>query len=104
GIWELPGTVSVGVPLADALHLRDTVFEVGITPNRADCLSHIGIAREVRALNGAKLRLPAVTIPKEAGEIAKHVKVTLPEPDLCPRYAAKLVRGVTIGHSPDWLK
>src|SRR5581483_3775004 len=104
GIWELPGTVSVGVPLADALHLRDTVFEVGITPNRADCLSHIGVAREVRALTGEKIRFPDISISNTGGEITQHVKISLPQPDLCPRYVAKLVRNVTVRPSPDWLR
>ncbi len=104
GIWELPAETAVGMPVADALGLRDTIFEVGITPNRADCLSHIGIAREVRAITGEALREPKVTIDKVGGEIAKHVRILLPQPELCPRYVAKLVRGVTIAPSPDWLK
>ncbi len=104
GIWELPNETAIGLPLADALGLRDTIFEVGITPNRADCLSHIGIAREVRAITGEPVRLPKVTIEKKEGDIAKQVKISLPQPELCPRYVAKLVKGVTIAPSPDWLK
>lgn len=104
GIWELPETYEVGTPLATALGLNDVLFEIGITPNRADCLSHIGIAREIRAITGEALRMPKVTIAHVGGEIAKHVRVSLPEPELCPRYVAKLVRGVTVAPSPDWLK
>ncbi|HEY3874267.1 MAG TPA: phenylalanine--tRNA ligase subunit beta [Candidatus Kapabacteria bacterium] len=104
GIWELPEHLAIGVPLADALHLRDTIFEVGITPNRADCLSHIGIAREIRAITGASLTLPSVSIAKEGGEISNEVKISLPQPELCPRYVAKLVRNVTIKPSPEWMK
>ncbi|SRR5579883_1012901 len=104
GIWELPGELAVGASLADALGIRDTIFEVGITPNRADCLSHIGIAREVRAITGERVRTPKVAIAKKGGEITKQVRVSLPEPDLCPRYVAKLVRNVTVKPSPDWLK
>ena len=104
GIWELPGDLAIGLPLADALHLRDTIFEVGITPNRADCLSHIGIAREIRAITGEALKLPSVSIAKGGVEISKHVKILLPQPELCPRYVAKLVRNVSVKPSPDWLK
>jgi phenylalanyl-tRNA synthetase beta chain len=104
GIWELPKDTALGLPLADALGLRDTIFEVGITPNRADCLSHIGIAREIRAITGEQVRLPSVSIAKKGGEIDKQVRVSLPQPELCPRYVAKLVKGVTIAPSPDWLK
>ncbi len=104
GIWELPNDTAIGLPLADALGMRDVIFEVGITPNRADCLSHTGIAREVRAITGEPVRLPNVSIAAKGGEVAKHVRVFLPQPELCPRYVAKLVRGVTIASSPDWLK
>src|SRR5665213_3304279 len=104
GIWELPDDTAIGMPLADALGLRDVVFEVGITPNRADCLSHIGIAREIRAITGEPLKMPNAPIDRVGGEIANHVRVSLPQPELCPRYVAKLIRGVTIKPSPDWLK
>ena len=104
GIWELSNDLAIGVPLAEALNLSDVKFEIGITPNRADCLSHIGIAREIRAITGNKLELPKVMISKKGGEITKHVRVSLPQSELCPRYVAKLVRGVTIKPSPDWLK
>jgi phenylalanyl-tRNA synthetase beta chain len=104
GIWELPERLAVGANLADALGLNDVIFEIGITPNRADCLSHVGIAREIRAMRGSAVRLPDLPVARLGGEIEKHVTVELPEPELCPRYVAKLVRGVKVGPSPDWLK
>ncbi len=104
GIWELPLELSVGAPLADALGIRDVAFEVGITPNRADCLSHIGIAREIRAITGERLRMPKAPIAPAGGAISQQVRVSLPQPELCPRYVAKLVRGVTVKPSPDWLR
>jgi len=104
GIWELPEDLAVGLPLADAMGLQDILFDVGITPNRADCLSHIGIAREVRAMTGEQIRTPKVKIDRAGGEITKQVKISLPEPNLCPRYVAKLLRNVTVRPSPDWLK
>ncbi|HWF43118.1 MAG TPA: phenylalanine--tRNA ligase subunit beta [Candidatus Kapabacteria bacterium] len=104
GIWELPGQFAIGAPLAEAMGLDDIIFEIGITPNRADCLSHIGIAREIRAISSEKLKLPTVAIEQNGGAIAKQVSIALPQPDLCPRYVAKLVRNVTVQPSPDWLK
>ncbi len=104
GIWELPSETTVGIALADALGLRDVIFEVGITPNRADCLSHIGIAREIRAITGESVRWPKVSIDGKGGAVANQVRINLPQPELCPRYVAKLVTGVTIAPSPDWLK
>jgi len=104
GIWELPLDLAIGVPLADALGLRDVVFEVGITPNRADCLSHIGIAREIRAITGEPIKMPEASVDRVGGEITNQVRISLPQPELCPRYVAKLIRGVTIKPSPDWLK
>jgi phenylalanyl-tRNA synthetase beta chain len=104
GIWELPDDLAVGAPLAEALSLDDTIFEIGITPNRADCLSHVGIMREIHAITGGWVSVPEVKIADAGGAIAKEVRVSLPEPDLCPRYIAKLVKGVTVAPSPDWLK
>jgi phenylalanyl-tRNA synthetase beta chain len=104
GIWELPSELAVGANLADALGMDDVIFEIGITPNRADCLSHLGIAREVRAMRGGTVRLPEVPEPRGASDIGQQVRVELPEPELCERYVAKLVRGVKVGPSPDWLR
>jgi phenylalanyl-tRNA synthetase beta chain len=84
--------------------MDDVIFEIGITPNRADCLSHLGIAREVRAMTGAEVKLPKIPIAKQEGAINEGVRIELPQPDLCNRYVAKLVRGVKIGPSPEWLK
>ena len=82
---------------------RDTVFEIGITPNRADCLSMIGIAREVAAVTGAKLKLPARKGPRGEGKIASRVKVSIKNKAHCPRYTARLIEGVSIGPSPAWM-
>ncbi len=93
----------MGQPVFSALGLKDVRFELGLTPNRADCLSVIGVAREVAAMTGNPLRMPAPVV-EECGEpIAEQTSVTVEEPQLCPRYAARLIRGVTIGSSPDWL-
>lgn len=104
GILELPAELAVGVPLAQALQKQDVVLEIGITPNRPDCLSHIGLAREIAVITGATVRRPKVTLQTGNGSIFDRARVTIQDPELCPRYAARMVTGVTIGPSPEWLK
>ncbi len=79
----------------------DTVLEVNVTPNRPDCLSMVGIAREVSALRNSPLRFPEYVI-REEGASAVHVEIA--DRDLCYRYAGRDIRGVAIGDSPDWMK
>ncbi len=104
GLMELSSEISVGTSLAKALGLGDTVFELEITPNRPDCLSMIGVAREIRAETGNELKLPEVNIHENDTDITEATSVTIDAPDLCPRYAARVIRGVKIGESPTWLK
>ncbi len=110
GILELPQDSVVGEPLAKALGKEDVIFEIGITPNRADCLSHIGIAREIAAITNDQIKLPtikraATNIPPSTSDtIATLAKVRIDAPDLCPRYAARMVKGIRVAPSPDWLK
>lgn len=104
GLMELSSEISVGTPLAETLGLNDTVFELEITPNRPDCLSLIGVAREIRAETGNELKLPEVKIQETDTDIREMTSVTIDAPDLCPRYAARVIRGVKIGESPAWLK
>ena len=81
----------------------DTMLDVEVTSNRGDCLGHIGVARELAAAVGAKLKLPAIDL-KEADETAAGlVKVQIQEPPLCNRYTARIIKNVKIGPSPDWL-
>jgi phenylalanyl-tRNA synthetase beta chain len=103
GLLILPPDVKPGTPIAEALGLEDVLFEVNVTPNRPDALSHLGIAREVAALLGAPLKRPGAA-PAEAGPpAAELVKVRIEAPEKCPRYAARVIEGVTIGPSPAWL-
>ncbi|MBI5187379.1 MAG: phenylalanine--tRNA ligase subunit beta [Nitrospinae bacterium] len=83
--------------------LEDTVLEVGLTPNRADCLSVLGIAREVSALTGKSLKYPRFQMEERGESIENQATVALEVPDMCPRYAARLITDVKIGPSPDWL-
>ena len=84
-------------------HNGDAVLDVEVPSNRPDCLSHVGIAREVSVIEKGHVRLPASEPPKSEGHAAEFMSVEVEDPDLCPRYAARLVRGVKIGPSPDWL-
>lgn len=95
-----------GVGLAiDAVeqHDGDSVLDVEVPSNRPDCLSHVGIAREVTVIERKELRPPQAISVKIDGRSADLTSVEIKDPDLCPRYAARLVRGVKIGPSPDWL-
>src|SRR5438477_3677591 len=78
------------------------VLDVYVTPNRGDCLSIVGVAREVAALYDLPLHAPAPFASEPGGQTAQQTSVTIEDPDLCPRYAARLVRDVKIGPSPAW--
>jgi phenylalanyl-tRNA synthetase beta chain len=81
----------------------DYVLDVEVPSNRPDCLSHVGIAREVAVIENGKLQLPSGKPAKVEGSSRELTSVEIRDPDLCPRYAARLVRGVKIGPSPEWL-
>lgn len=84
-------------------HGADAVLDVEVPSNRPDCLSHVGIAREVTVIENGVLRIPAGEQIRSEGRAENFTSVEIKDPDLCPRYAARLVRGVKIGPSPDWL-
>lgn len=103
GILILPEGLTLGQPFFEAAGLKDVQFELGLTPNRPDCLSVIGVAREVAAMTGNSLCLPNVQIAESTTDISQKSSVQLEDADLCPRYTARLIEGVKIGPSPDWL-
>ncbi len=103
GIMILPEGLTLGTPVFDALNLRDYRIEIGLTPNRPDCLSVVGVAREVAALCGKKLKLPQPEISEIADPVASRASVIIDNPEGCPRYAARMIQDVKIGPSPDWL-
>lgn len=104
GIWVLPEDAKVGQPLAEYLGINDVIFEISVTPNRADCLSHIGIAREISALTGNKIRKPISEIDYSRSKIKEFAEVIIDDTDKCPRYTAKLVKNCKVTESPEWLK
>ena len=104
GIMHLSPDLTPGTPLKDALNLSDTVLDLGITPNRSDCLSVIGIAREVSAIYNVPLKLPEFSIKESTESINDSVKVEVKTPDLCSRYTARLINNVQIKDSPLWMR
>jgi len=104
GLLILDANAKLGAPIADALQLRDTAFELNVTPNRPDALSHLGIAREVHALTGAPLNLPEATLHESAAPASEAAKVRVDAPDRCPRYLARVIEDVKIGPSPQWMQ
>ncbi|MFK7829339.1 MAG: phenylalanine--tRNA ligase subunit beta [Congregibacter sp.] len=103
GLLELPSDAPVGTSLRDYLMLDDKAFEIGLTPNRADCLSIGGIAREVGLLNECSVNAPADEAHAVTTEAA--LKVDLQSPERCPRYLCRVVEGVDLSRSsPTWLQ
>jgi len=92
----------IGAPLGD--YLGDVNFDFDVTPNRPDCLSVIGVAREIAALTGGSLRLPKIHYDETEGPVDSFASVDIVDPDLCPRYCASLITGIKIAPSPSWLR
>lgn len=103
-IMLLPSDFPIGAEVSKALDLEEVVFEVGVTPNRGDCLSHLGIAREVSALTGVPIRIPSWQFQENGPPVQSLTSVQILDPELCPRYSARIIQGVRIGPSPLWLK
>lgn len=102
GIIVLPAETPIGTPLADCL--GDVILDLDVTPNRPDCLSVIGIAREIAALTGQNLSLPEAGYQQTTALIDRQISVKITAPDLCPRYCASLITGVKVAESPIWLQ
>jgi len=103
GLWELPSDASVGSDLIEYLDLNDNIIEVDLTPNRGDCLSIRGLAREVGVLNQEAV-IQQACAPVTA-TIADKVKVTLEAPDACARYVGRVIRGLDLSQpTPQWMQ
>ena len=110
GIMVLPATAVVGTPAAEYFSTyNDIIFEIGLTPNRMDAMSHIGVAKDVCAYlshhsrKTAKVKLPFVNAFKPANN-SSPVKVVIENTDACQRYSGVVIKGVTVSESPAWLK
>lgn len=104
GIMVLPESCAVGQSLPEALSLDTCVLDVSITPNRADCLSVLGIARETAMAFDLPLTLPEVGYAESGPDAATQVAIEIEDPEQCPVYRAKLIKGVTVGPSPDRIR
>jgi phenylalanyl-tRNA synthetase beta chain len=103
GLLALPDDAPIGTDIRKYLNLDDTLITLKLTPNRADCLSLTGIAREVAALTGAPLTLPAIEPVAAVNQDTRGI--VLDAPDACPRYCGRIVRGVNAkAPTPDWMK
>lgn len=110
GILVLADDATVGTPAADYLKIyRDLIFEIGLTPNRADAASHIGVARDIQGLlsltNPSKLKMPDTSgYSSLRGTKQSVIEVTVEDTAACPRYSGVTITNIKVGESPDWLK
>jgi phenylalanyl-tRNA synthetase beta chain len=102
GILVLPDDAPIGISLND--YLGDAIIDIDVTPNRPDCLSVIGIARESAALTGNPVRIPEVKYIQSAIRVEEKISVDIQAPDLCPRYCASLITDIKIMPSPKWMQ
>lgn len=105
GIMILEDDAPVGEKFSSYRSLDDILFELKVTPNRADCLSHFGLAREISCLLDKELRKPNITHKEDTSlDTQSKISLEVKEPALCPRYLGRVVEGIKVGPSPAWLK
>lgn len=104
GIWVLDDSFTVGDKLVDALNLERVVFDFDITPNRADCLSILGFARETALAFDLPLTMPELNLVESGGNAADDITILIDDQDLCPLYNARILRNVETRKSPDWMR
>lgn len=104
GIMILKGDIPLGTNILDVLDMNDVLIELEITPNRADCLSMVGLAREIAATFDRKMTMPNTEIKSEVEDIKEYFDGVEIETDNCPRYVARVVKDVVIKESPQWMQ
>ncbi|MCR4434546.1 MAG: phenylalanine--tRNA ligase subunit beta [Clostridiales bacterium] len=104
GIFILEKDLPLGKDIREVIGLNDTVVEFEITPNRPDCLSMTGIAREAAVALNTRFTKPEIAVKEEGGPVDEYASVEVKDRDLCLRYAARVVRGVKIAPSPKWMR
>ena len=104
GIMVLEENTIVGHPISKALKLDDVILDIAITPNRADSLSHIGLARDLAALFNTKIKYPNTKIDHKLSSKNNFAEVIIDNTDRCPRYSAIVVNNINVKESPEWLK
>ena len=104
GILLLSEDIAPGQTISDVLALPDWVLDISITPNRADCVSVLGVARELAALTGQKLRFPEIRLEETGPDIETLSSVNIEDPQGCPRYAAGIIQDIALEKSPFWMR
>ena len=105
GIFILPQDTPIGVDIKEVLGLNDTIIDIDLTSNRADCFSIIGLAREISAITGCPLKMPAMDVKEAAGgNAADYVSVKITAPELCSRFATRVLKDIKITNSPEWMQ
>ena len=103
GIMVLSDDAPLGIELKEYLGNGGASIDIDLTPNRPDCTSHIGVARDITLLTGNELKIPEINLKESAEPVADFISVEIENKIGCPRYAARVVKGVNIGPSPKWL-
>ncbi len=105
GILVLSDSAKVGADFADYLNSNQDYLDIDLTPNRPDCMSHVGVAREIAVKTGQKMNYTsAQTRNFKKNEVADILSINIDDKDLCPRYVAGVVRNITVGPAPDWMR
>ncbi|MGF9963428.1 phenylalanine--tRNA ligase subunit beta [Bacillus rhizoplanae] len=104
GIFIFPSDAEVGADALEILNLHDEVLELGLTPNRADCLNMLGVAYEVAAIYGREVKLPAADLQEAAEKTSDYISVSVEATEQNPLYIAKMVKNVKVGPSPIWMQ
>ena len=104
GLLVLDAALEPGTPFVQVWGEPETVIELEITPNRPDCLSMIGVAREMAVLYGSELKLPSIEISETDEDVNAEVSVVVEDAEKCPRYTARVLKDAKIGPSPEWMQ
>lgn len=104
GIYVLPENAEVGSDALSLLNLDDSILELGLTPNRADCMSMIGVAYETAAILGKEVKLPEIHVASSSEKASDYISVHVETPEDAPLYTAKIIKNVKIGPSPLWMQ
>ena len=104
GLLVLDADLNPGTPFVEVWGAPETVIELEITPNRPDCLSMIGVAREMAVLYGSELKIPASKVSETDEDVAAEIDVTVEDSSMCPRYTARVLKDGKIGASPEWMQ
>lgn len=105
GIFILPPATPIGIDIKEVLGLNDTIIDIDLTSNRADCFSIVGLAREISAITGCPLKMPALDVKETAaGNAADYVQVKIEVPELCSRFSTRVLKDIKIAPSPEWMQ